>query len=91
MAEAPIGMYRDRLISACLTDSQLVLDGGTGFLKVGYAAQVNRPSSTSSRRLCFDPLLTWPIHLSELSRVLLSLHRWATYSAIRGTEWGHRG
>ena len=41
MAEAPIGMYWDRFIGSHLTDSLLVLDGGTGFLKVGYAAQVN--------------------------------------------------
>ena len=41
MAEAPIGMYSDRFIGSRLADSLLVLDGGTGFLKVGYAAQVN--------------------------------------------------
>ena len=33
-------MYRDQLIGSHLADSILVLDGGTGFLKVGYAAQV---------------------------------------------------
>ena len=48
MAEAPIGQSncsRSKLTEALCADNVTVLDGGTGFLKVGYAAQVHAPIS----------------------------------------------
>ena len=46
MAEAPIGQWTpssSKLMQAGCADNLAVLDGGTGFLKVGYAAQVHTP------------------------------------------------
>lgn len=43
MAEAPIGKANDAMLtpSPTLADPVAVLDGGTGFLKAGYAGQVS--------------------------------------------------
>jgi hypothetical protein len=40
MAEAPIGKNFNHVRQHKLIVPSAVLDGGTGFLKVGYAAQV---------------------------------------------------
>jgi len=61
---------------------KLVLDGGTGFLKVGYAAQVRGQRAIAWAHA--DRIL-------ELPRVLISLHSRATYSAIGGKSRGYRG
>jgi hypothetical protein len=42
MAEAPIGTLSSMEAHECMLICLTVLDGGTGFLKVGYAAQVRR-------------------------------------------------
>ena len=49
MAEVPIGinsLYSPEIV-ANSTDESLVLDGGTGFLKAGYAGQVRYHPTTA--------------------------------------------
>jgi hypothetical protein len=89
MAEMPIGTHRFPRLpcpSSKLTSYSAVLDGGTGFLKVGYAAQVCRTTTTL-------PFCSSLIHIpsSELPRAPVSLDSGAAHLANGGAGRRHRG